>query len=1056
MTRLTWGAPGERRFETGVDRGVLYFDNTAHAWNGLISVEESPQGGSAQGYYYDGVKYASLIGPEEFQASVTAVTVPEVFDEIDGRKAIAPGFYAGEQPRRAFDFIYRSKIGSDTKGVDAGYKIHIIYNALAEATSKTYTTMSDQTAPMEVSWTLTTMPPKAAGYKPTAHFVIDATKMEQSLVSVLEGILYGGEGVTPRLPQPQELLNMFGSWISIEPDLPIVFLGKKVRTIKLVENMIANPTFSRVNPTSTSNQVERTNLFTNPTAMDGEQWTASNGVGSTHSGSGLPYGLPDTFRRVTANSSSPTGFYSVVGTSVMLPGKTYTISRYVRSSSRRTIRIGCDFSKNGVPLPTQSGEPVTLMPGVWTRAHGVVTVPIGATAANPVGYAGLVSGYPGGAGDTIDQTGQLIELGNQLYPYFDGTNCALYGASVSWLGALRKSQSKFTAGGVGLWWDLGFNPSFEIPGVEYNYKINRALNPRVNIGNEWEAAGSATPGATGSRVTMVSGLEDLGISAAFRAKANGSVAWLRARNNRMIPITPGENIPISMYVRSSKAQQVRLHSFWYNGMTYVSEIGNTNVSIPAMTWTRLEGTITAPASGIDGLRVSIMTSGSQAVALDDYIDVVALLVGESGPYFDGEYSPDPDFKPMYEGDPTTTRSILKGMMPRNVAHGGGRWVTQSEAVSYSGSKSIRILRDGVPANAQNGAVVYTFSESQLNKVYTAVARLYIPQGYNASEDFDNNNGVSRGIHLLSNMTGGKAQGPSTPGWHLVRAFLTPTSVNQTIRLGGGGLMGQYLYWDDFTLVEGEHQGLMPFNSEMSPDPDFYPFVYDGQGRCALVGIQSAGTTSQGNVSATIVSENHADIGQFTVRVVSLMGSSANTWGAPWHSTNLTVGKTYRFRVRCWIDKTLTLAGGAIKPEGIRVVAMNQTWNNIGSTPPTPNTPGMYDLDLTFTVPSGVTTVYIRMTVGTNSGGGDAWWDQAILTEGPEYYPYFDGDSNVVIDKIVTSPTWSGTQHASKPTAEIITSLPSNPQLGEAWDISGTLYVWDGSVWTPYPMSTIPY
>ena len=214
MSRLVWGAIGERLYEIGVDRGVLYIDDAPGVvWNGLVSVTEDIDGGEAKPYYIDGVKYLNRPAAEEFQATIEAYTYPEEFARCDGTAALSSnGLFATQQARSSFGFAYRSRIGNDVKGTDFGYKIHLVYNALATPSSQAHTTLGDSVDPFNFSWTVTTKPPRLGGHKPTSHFIIDSRKTPGPLLSQIEDVLYGTATSAPRLPPLVELIYLFESY----------------------------------------------------------------------------------------------------------------------------------------------------------------------------------------------------------------------------------------------------------------------------------------------------------------------------------------------------------------------------------------------------------------------------------------------------------------------------------------------------------------------------------------------------------------------------------------------------------------------------------------------------------------------------------------------------------------------------------------------------------------------------------------------------------------------------------------------------------------------------
>lgn len=221
MSKIVWDKTGERYYETGVKNGVLYLQtngvyNNGVAWNGLTAVTESPSGAEATALYADDMKYLNLYSAEEFGATIEAYTYPDEFGECDGSKELVDGVTIGQQTRKAFGLCYRTVIGNDTDGEAHGYKLHIIYGAMASPSEKAYATINDSPEAITFSWEVTTTPVNVTGAKPTASVVIDSTKADPTKLAALEVILYGkdpttegGEdGVAPRLPLPDELKTL--------------------------------------------------------------------------------------------------------------------------------------------------------------------------------------------------------------------------------------------------------------------------------------------------------------------------------------------------------------------------------------------------------------------------------------------------------------------------------------------------------------------------------------------------------------------------------------------------------------------------------------------------------------------------------------------------------------------------------------------------------------------------------------------------------------------------------------------------------------------------------
>lgn len=227
MAVLKWDQTGEKLYETGTKKGVLYpYDSTKTGenqhpyspgvvWNGLTSVSESPDGGDANDIYADDIKYLSLRGVENFGGTIEAYMFPDEWAEIDGSVSLMSGVVIGQQPRKTFGFSYVSTIGNDTDLDSHGYKIHLIYGASASPSEKSYETINDSPEPIQFSWEFTTIPVDVTGHKPTALITIDSTKFPKgengapnAKLKALEDALYGTENTEPYLPLPNEVITL--------------------------------------------------------------------------------------------------------------------------------------------------------------------------------------------------------------------------------------------------------------------------------------------------------------------------------------------------------------------------------------------------------------------------------------------------------------------------------------------------------------------------------------------------------------------------------------------------------------------------------------------------------------------------------------------------------------------------------------------------------------------------------------------------------------------------------------------------------------------------------
>lgn len=214
MSRIVWDKIGERLYETGVDCGVLYPQDNEGTyplgvpWNGLSSVSESPSGAEPTPIYADNMKYLNLMSVEEFGATIEAYTYPDEFEACDGSAELAPGVTIGQQERKLFGLSYRTKIGNDVEGDNLGYKLHLVYGALASPSDRTYQTINDTPDAITFSWEVTTTPVQVEGYRPTASLEIDSTKVDAAKMKEIEDILYGTEEEEARLPLPDEILTI--------------------------------------------------------------------------------------------------------------------------------------------------------------------------------------------------------------------------------------------------------------------------------------------------------------------------------------------------------------------------------------------------------------------------------------------------------------------------------------------------------------------------------------------------------------------------------------------------------------------------------------------------------------------------------------------------------------------------------------------------------------------------------------------------------------------------------------------------------------------------------
>lgn len=215
MPKLAWDQTGERLYETGVDRGVLYLPdssgayNSGVAWNGLVTVTESPSGAESNKQYADNQVYLNLISAEEFGGTIEAFTYPDEFGVCDGTAKPKEGVYLGQQPRKSFGMSYRTRVGNDTNGNSHGYKIHLVYGAMAAPSEKAYGTVNDSPEPITFSWEFTTTAVSVPGFEPTATLSVSSLEASAEDLKKLEELLYGTESAAASLPLPSDVIALF-------------------------------------------------------------------------------------------------------------------------------------------------------------------------------------------------------------------------------------------------------------------------------------------------------------------------------------------------------------------------------------------------------------------------------------------------------------------------------------------------------------------------------------------------------------------------------------------------------------------------------------------------------------------------------------------------------------------------------------------------------------------------------------------------------------------------------------------------------------------------------
>lgn len=216
MPALVWDALGERFYEYGVSKGVIYMqDGRNIVWNGLTSVTQAPER-SVTPVYYDGMKINDLVSPAEFSGTISAITYPDEVLELEGVARLSAGIYLGEQDPQQFNFTYQTKLGNDTVGPDLGYRIHVLYNVTMIAGDRDFQSMSNQIDLDPFTWDITTVPQEVAGFMPSSRIMIDSKAVPEDLLSDIEFLLYGRDTADPNPPSFDELVEIVRNFLVVD------------------------------------------------------------------------------------------------------------------------------------------------------------------------------------------------------------------------------------------------------------------------------------------------------------------------------------------------------------------------------------------------------------------------------------------------------------------------------------------------------------------------------------------------------------------------------------------------------------------------------------------------------------------------------------------------------------------------------------------------------------------------------------------------------------------------------------------------------------------------
>lgn len=659
MAKLIWGEAAERFFETGVDRGVLYVDNNGYAWNGIVSVSEAPTGGESRPAYLDGVKFRNIAASTEFEASLEALSAPSEFGPCDGTAAIHNGLFATQQPRRAFSLSYRTLVGNAVVGSELGYKIHLVYNALAAPAQKTNSTINESPEAGARSWSLTTLPPALTGMKPTAHFVIDSRTTPKGLLNAIEEILYGSEAAQARIPMVSELVELFqseGPLLRINHNTNPAFRSS-TGTLEVTRNYIKNPLFRAVSGVV----VMRQNWATNPGAEGSSGWSSNNPDTWTASfDTTVKRSGTRSCKSVPVASGTSTGIMSVFnagGSDIpCVVGTVMTGSFYFTSNANHKARIAYVFlDSSGAAMGSSTYSPYTdSIPGdinVWNRVSiTTITIPSGAVKIRYIAEVARTDGNST-TSDVAYADDFLCETTNTLNPYFDGSTVNTSDLTHSWLGATGSSYSVVTGRALtGL--SAGGNSAL-VQSTEW-LRPNRTYSMRLASRYHLGTSGYA------DLATLVSGTPLL---------------------------IPGKTYSVSgwFYSPPSKPNTAAAIMFVVSG---AGGAKSTKVS-PGGGEQFLSLTFTVPTDpAMTGAYLRLYNAHAQGDA-DIWISDLVLVEGPMAPsFFSGSSAPDRGLVYSWEGVVDASSSIATGLKPTNYgasitpAINGTSWNDPVEEIIY--------------------------------------------------------------------------------------------------------------------------------------------------------------------------------------------------------------------------------------------------------------------------------------------------------------------------------------------------------------------------------------
>lgn len=1068
MTQLVWNAVGDRLFEAGVDRGVLFDENGfGVAWNGLTAVRERTVGGTEKPIYVDGQRVRTDVAPVEFEAGIDAYTYPKEFAKYMGDVDMGKGLAFGLQGKKPFSFSYRTRIGNDLEGVEHGYKIHLVYNALATPSDKTHSTLGRNVDPAGLSWDITTTGIKVPGFRTTAHFVIDSTKTPKGILEVLEGYLYGSDNIVSRLPHPISLYQMFDDWGNIEYPGEIDFKGLlgtgKGRIYNLVpnpnmtnstlsqlmwENLATNPRMERVVAGTTT---VRRNLHRSPGArLSGIQkerrgWWVS-GEWDVNWTDGIGYrgttAAVTTYISGSQNQGLIAGYgignYGIDGNAQVNAGGVYSFGIWVKP-------INLDISlKPVVGWRKADGSHLSYVENIssilckaneWTliNANGMIAPAEAAFGGIRVGVTSP-SNYPS-SGTVLHISSQLSEnLPKLSGDFFDGLTTDSSGVVYGFEGTANSSPSFAKAAVATVRTNICPNPALAvndsnwIGGVEFE---RRAITDLPGFGFAYGTAGSAAAIGINTRMYM-----------------------------NTMPTVVGTTYTLSAMVRTTGGS-VRFEAVGDGssgtGTSFGSVIPNSNG-----VWQRLSITFTATETSVRPRLIfpggnSWNPIGTVGLMTGVLLEAVGVLL----PYFDGGFSPDSDMVAAWIGEVGFSASTLSGVQVFGMLY-----------QSNLSAVTIRAWLDGkywarvIPLGSSGSNTFAELNPAPLDsaKFYTIIATAFMAEVQSGTLSTR-----ARDIRRLGGSEVGVGPFTNAPGTYQMRGTFSATSGGTRLLLfNGASLPHMGVWYTSLAIVEGNYFGPYFDGSSGYSDPDLTTkWVSAINGSVSQVvgpNVSRINTSARAKVVRSVDWAADTDTGAgFSARIVPVsqdgINSSESYFQLGTSVTGLTLGmepgKTYTAIATARLKAPKTgesvwarrIVAYVLSPAGGLQTFMSEQ---------IPNEAGVKRLSITFDVPLDAVQAYVILHNGSSSGGGDIWWDEAMLVEGIYDGGYFDGNQdNVVYRMQYLDGAWTGTPDGSTSYVEYYEELPSTGVEGDAYLVGDLLYIlWNG-IWRSFGNVPLP-